>query len=161
MNVGDGVGIPGIRANRLPRGDARKAITHLHDAGHRRGESWPPPFQRLVRLPIFEAQVGDARELPNVVRDEDGVVGASRGCDQEVVRPDRRSRAIELLAKEAILLGAAVVEGKARDRVEESLQQAQILRDPAGPPRTIEKLGFDDRGEPNKRAWYASQAIGQ
>jgi hypothetical protein len=48
---------------------------------------------RLVRFPIFEAQVRDARELPNVVGDEDRAVGAGSG-DQEVVRSDRRSGTI-------------------------------------------------------------------
>jgi hypothetical protein len=73
----------------------------------------------------------------NVVCDEDGAVGAGCRCDQDVVRSDRRSRAIELLAKEAVLTGAAVVEGKARDRVEESLQQAQVLSDPIAFPRDV------------------------
>jgi hypothetical protein len=58
---------------------------------------------------------------------------------------DRRSRAIELVAKQAILLRAAVVERKTGDRIEESLQQAEVLSDARALPRAVEKLGFDDR----------------
>src|SRR6266540_4331364 len=60
---------------------------------------------------------------------------------------DRAGTPIELLAKQAILLCAAVVERKSGDRIEESLQQAQVLSDARAFPGAVEKLGFDDRGE--------------
>jgi len=115
----------------------------------------------LARLPIFETQVRDAREFPNIVRDEYRMVGAGRSSDQHVIRSDRCSRAIELLPQEAILLGAAIVEGKGRDRVEESLQQPQVLSNPAAFPRTVEKLGLHDRREPQLRTGNEPQPLGQ
>src|SRR5258708_33485463 len=111
------------------------------------------------RLPILDAQLGDARELPNAVRDEDRAMDTGCRCNQQIVRSDWRSRAVELIAKQAVLLCATVVERKAGDRIEESLQQAQVLSAARALPGAVEKLGFDDRGEPHHRAGDSSQAI--
>jgi hypothetical protein len=86
------------------------------------------------------------------VRDEDSAVGSGCGCDQDVVRSDRRSRTFEFRANETVLLGATVIERKTRNRTEELLQYAQVISDPAALPRAVDKLSFDDGGQANLSA---------
>ena len=80
---------------------------------------------------------------------EHEVVRPSGGGDQQIVGADRAARALEVQADEGRLLGAAIVEGQARDRLEEALQKQEVPVDTRAVARSVEQLCLHHHAQPH------------
>src|SRR5713226_1723251 len=98
--------------------------------------------------PIFGLQSRHTSELPGVRRYKHRAPAACLGGDQEIVRPDRRSRPPQLGAKLSRLLGVFRLERQHRDRrLQEDREAVRVFLAPGAVGDAVLQLEQDDGGE--------------
>lgn len=83
------------------------------------------------------------------MRNQNQVVSACRRCNQQIIRTDELAPGDKFRPNRRIMLSAVIVEGQGDERHEEALEKPQVSGNPRTVARSVKKLGFGYRAEPD------------
>ncbi len=121
----------------------------------------PSGLSFLRSLPILDKELLNASELAHVVGHECERMSASGGCNQRVVRADRRSRRGQLGTNDAVVLCASVIEGNGWEGCQKAFQKRYVRLSSTTVSCAIEELSPDNRRDTNLVGLMLTQMLDQ
>lgn len=98
--------------------------------------------RRSRRFPVFERQPFHARELPNIMGDEDQPIRERDGGDEKVHAPDRLTIAFEIGADARIVFGCEIVKIERDELSQKTILCGAVLRDLRALERSVKQFGL-------------------
>ncbi len=102
-------------------------------------------WHRLLLLPVFDAESGDAGKLGDIVGHEGQAVGKGGRGDQKIIRSDGPSLTLQVGPDVAVDIGGVGIERQTGQRLAERIHQSEVCSNMPALACPEHKLRSDDR----------------